>query len=76
MIGEKLKAAASSNFYPLFLSDLAPKLNTKVVPNFIMEILAKFQPKRFSIAGDNRQLQKLCFLKNRKTRGGENEFFD
>ena len=59
---EKLNAAASSNFYPLLLSELAPELNTKVVPNFIMEILTKFQLKRISIAGDNRKLQKLCFL--------------
>ena len=59
---EKLNAAASSNCYPYLLSELARELNTKVVPNFIMEILEKFQPKRFSIAGDNRQLQKLCFL--------------
>jgi len=59
---KKLKAAASSNFYPLFLPDLAPELNTKVVPNFIGNMLAKFQPKRISIAGDNRKLQKLCFL--------------
>ena len=59
---EKLNAAASSNFYPLFLSDLAPKLNTKVVPNFIVEMLTKFQLKRISIAGDNRKLPKLCSL--------------
>jgi len=62
VICEKLKAAASSNFYPLFLSELAPELNTKVVPNFIVEKLTKFQLKRISIAGDNRKLQKLCFL--------------
>jgi len=49
VICEKLKAAASSNFYPLFLSDLAPELNTKVVPNFIGNMFAKFQPKRISI---------------------------
>ena len=61
-------------FYPLFLSELAPELNTKVVPNFIVEILTKFQLKRISIAGDNRKLQKLCFLKNRKTRGGVMNF--
>jgi len=62
VICEKLNAAASSNFYPLFLSDLAPELNTKVVPNFIVEMLKNFQLKRISIAGDNRKLQKLCFL--------------
>jgi len=62
VVCEKLKAAESSNFYPLFLPDLAPELNTKVVPNFIGNMLAKFQPKRISIAGDNRKLQKLCFL--------------
>jgi len=62
VICKKLKAAASSNFYPLFLSDLAPEMNTKVVPNFIGNLLAKFQPKRIGIAGDNRKLQKLCFL--------------
>ena len=49
MICEKLKAAASSNFYPLLLSDLAPELNTKVVPNFIGNMLAKFEPKRISM---------------------------
>ena len=53
-------------FYPLFLSELAPELNTKVVPNFIVEMLTKFQLKRISIAGDNRTLQKLCFLKTEK----------
>jgi len=62
VICEKLNAAASSNFYPLFLSDLAPELNTKVVPNFIVEMITKFQLKRISIAGDNRKLQKLYFL--------------
>ena len=62
MICEKLNAAASSNFNPLFLSELAPELNTKVVPNFIMEMLTKFQLKWISIAGDNRKLQKLGFL--------------
>jgi len=49
-------------FFPLFLSDLALELNTKVVPNFIVERLTKFQLKQISIAGDNRKLQKLCFL--------------
>ena len=62
MIYEKLNAATSSNFYPLFLSELAPELNTKVVPNFIVELLAQFQPKQISNTGDNRQLQKLSFL--------------
>jgi len=62
VICEKLNAAASSNFYPLFLSELASEFNIKVVPNFIMEMLTKFQLKRISIAGDNRKLQKLCFL--------------
>jgi len=62
VICEKLNAAASSNFYPLLLSDLAPELNTKVVPNLIVEMLTKFQLKRISIARDNRKLQKLCFL--------------
>ena len=62
MISENLNAAASLNFYPLFLSELTPELNTKVVPNFIMEMLTKFQLKRISIAGDNRKLQKLGFL--------------
>jgi hypothetical protein len=62
VICEKLNAAASSNFYPLFLSDLAPELNTKVVPNFIKKILAKCQLKRIRIAGDNHKIQKLCFL--------------
>jgi len=33
---EKLNAAASSNFYPYFLSELGHELNTKVVPNFII----------------------------------------
>ena len=59
---EKLNAAASSNFYPIFLSELAPALNTKVVLNFILEMLTKFQLKWICIAGDNRKLQKLCFL--------------
>ena len=62
MICEKLNAAARSKFYPLFLSDLAPELNTKVVPNFILEMLTKFQLKQICIVGDNRKLQKLCFL--------------
>ena len=59
---EKLNAAASSNFYPYFLSYLARELNTKIVPNFIIEMLTKFQLKRISIAGDNHKLQKLYFL--------------
>ena len=76
VICEKLNAAVSSNFYPHFLSELAPKLNTKVFPKFIIENLTKFQLKRTCIAGDNRKLQKLCFLKKQKTRVGVNEFFD
>ena len=62
VICEKLNAAVSSNFYPYFLSELARELNTKVVPNFIIEMLTKFQLKRICIAGYNRKLQRLCFL--------------
>jgi len=73
---EKLSAAASLNFYPYFLSELAHELNTKVVPNFVIYMFTKLQLKRMCTAGDIRKIERLCFLKNQKTRGGVIEFFD
>ena len=63
---EKLNAAASLNFYPYFLSELACELNTKVVKNFIIKLLTKFQLHWTYTAGDIRKLQRLCFLKKQQ----------